>query len=272
MIAFATVGSARHATLSQSEFSSSFQLLRTVGASGARSYHALEVATGNVVTVHLMDRDDHERQARLAEQLSALPDASRGGLLIGDVNGIPLVVTQFVTGLSPLRSWLDASSHGEEVLSDPAADSPSEPDSIADTDEDAALTIFDEPPVVDIASLAPLEPGAAALESERPSVVETVPQPFDVDAKAAVAALKPFVPSISVTPPPPPPVAPFPHPPMRSTAGSSHRTAPRIIAGPPGQSFIAPAASSNLSFIGSIAGLLSLGMLLGGAVYFMARG
>jgi hypothetical protein len=272
MIAFATMGSARHATLSHSEFSSSFQLLRTVGASGGRSYHALETATGNVVTVHLMDRDDHETQARLAQQLSALPDASRDGLLIGDVNGIPLVVTQFVTGLSPLRSWLDASTRGEAVISGPLVDAPSEPESAANTDADAALAIFDEQPIVDIAWLAPLEPSAPAFRSQEQSVVETVPQTFDVDATVGVAVPKPFVAPISVTPPPPPPVAPFPHKPMRPTAGSPLRAAPRIITGPPGQSFIAPAASSDLSFIGSIAGLLSLGMLLGGAVYFMGRG
>jgi hypothetical protein len=94
-------------SLTGEEFTASYQLLRTLGVQGARSYHALDRHAGNVVMVHLLDRGDESASAQLQQRLDALPAAARNAVRVGDVSGMPYLVTGFVAGLASLHDWFE---------------------------------------------------------------------------------------------------------------------------------------------------------------------
>jgi hypothetical protein len=254
--------------LSHEEFSSSYRLLRTVGAVGARSYHALDVATGNVVMVHLMDRDDHAMLSLLDERVGALSEDHRRGLIVGAVHGIPFVVTQFVTGLTSLRSWLN---DPDEAETSATTDPPTVASPIVSSDDVEAFDLEDEDAdVVDILTLivhdedeapqatqelAPSNPTA----SERPTFFPPAEMPMQMHLPVRTLADARPVPPMTER--------------VRSTpaAGGAGRHAPRIVAGPAGRSFVAPAAGNSLSFAGSMIGVTMLGLALGAVVYLIGR-
>ena len=92
------------------EFSARYRLLKCVAVEGGiRTHSAQELATGRVVLVHLADSAGPEDVEELRTQLGRLTGADRNRVL--ETATIPsgfAIVTEFVTGMSSLRAWLDS--------------------------------------------------------------------------------------------------------------------------------------------------------------------
>jgi len=82
-----------------------FELLEMRHNDGVQTYHAREIATARPVQVHFLS-DPMENSALLAS-VERLTDAERRRVLdLGEIQGIPYVVTDRLAGYATFREWL----------------------------------------------------------------------------------------------------------------------------------------------------------------------
>jgi hypothetical protein len=89
------------------ELESSYQLLGIVRDDGIRTYHAVEMASGQELQVHLFTKPDAEADRTLFKAIRALPVSKRRELLeIGMEGDLPYIVTEKLPESSTAREWL----------------------------------------------------------------------------------------------------------------------------------------------------------------------
>lgn len=82
-----------------------FELLEMRHNDGVQTYHAREISTARPVQVHFLS-DPMENSALLAS-VERLTDAERRRVLdLGEIQGIPYVVTDRLAGYATFREWL----------------------------------------------------------------------------------------------------------------------------------------------------------------------
>src|SRR5579864_5018155 len=95
-----------HQSMTSAEFSARYQLIKPVADGKVRTLNALAVATGKVIMVHYLVGSADENNALLA-RVRALPEIGRLKVIeILDVEGHPVVVTQFLQGFESLELWI----------------------------------------------------------------------------------------------------------------------------------------------------------------------
>jgi hypothetical protein len=87
--------------MASQNFDARYQLLKCVAvADGVRTHNALEVVTGRVVMVHLLDAAGPEHVAALQRRLGRLPQTDKARVLeTATVSAGFAVVTEFLQGL-----------------------------------------------------------------------------------------------------------------------------------------------------------------------------
>jgi hypothetical protein len=211
-------------SLTGEEFTASYQLLRMIGVHGARSYHALDRHAGNVVMVHLLDRGDESACTQLQQRIDALPAAALHEVRVGDVSGMPYLVTGFVAGLATLHEWFElrertaseergatVRSSGAGVAESRLPTAPAMVDGayetiLTDEELEPVLDASDQSGVVDIALLAPDPSNEGAGTSDHPVPSESDEWPDTPTAGSTELVLLPdgraFVaPAVSWVPP-----------------------------------------------------------------------
>ncbi|HEV2179049.1 MAG TPA: hypothetical protein VGR59_01955, partial [Gemmatimonadaceae bacterium] len=107
--------------MTSAEFSARYQLLKPVADGKVRTLNALAVASGKVVMVHYLAGTTDENNAVLA-RVRALPDTERLKVIETlDVEGHPVVVTQFLQGFESLDVWISSHTPGGSAPSAGAA-------------------------------------------------------------------------------------------------------------------------------------------------------
>ena len=101
-----------HQSMTSAEFSARYQLLKPVADGKVRTLNALATASGKVVMVHYLVGTTDENNAMLA-RVRALPETERLKLIETlDVEGHPVVVTQFLQGFESLDVWMSSHTPG----------------------------------------------------------------------------------------------------------------------------------------------------------------
>src|SRR5690349_14755949 len=101
-----------HQSMTSAEFSARYQLIKPVADGKVRTLNALAVASGKVVMVHYLVGSTDENNAVLA-RVRALPDIERLKVVETlDVEGHPVVVTQFLQGFESLDVWMSSHTPG----------------------------------------------------------------------------------------------------------------------------------------------------------------
>src|SRR6185437_8941789 len=101
-----------HQSMTSAEFSARYQLIKPVADGKVRTLNALAVASGKVVMVHYLVGSTDENNAILA-RVRALPDIERLKVVETlDVEGHPVVVTQFLQGFESLDVWMSSHTPG----------------------------------------------------------------------------------------------------------------------------------------------------------------
>src|SRR6185503_6029478 len=102
--------------MTSAEFVAKYRVLKTLTEHGARSQIAQEVALGRMVMVHHLDVGSQNDRQRMLTNLSALePAASSKVLEVLDVDGVKVIVTQFLATFKDLPSWLQEHSAPAEA-------------------------------------------------------------------------------------------------------------------------------------------------------------
>lgn len=84
-----------------------FELLEMRHNDGVQTYHAREISTARPVQVHFLS-NPLENSALMAS-VDRLPDAERRRVLdLGEIQGVPYVVTDRLAGYASFREWLAA--------------------------------------------------------------------------------------------------------------------------------------------------------------------
>src|SRR6185312_6048862 len=208
--------------MTSAEFSARYQLLKPVADGKVRTLNALAVATGKVVMVHYLVGTTDENNAMLA-RVRALPDVERLKVIeLLDIEGHPVVVTQFLQGFESLDVWI--SSH---TRSAPApGDGPAKQIKVT-------MRRPDETPSR-AGSTQPIRAGGGAAGKVAPPSPPPVAPPPQA-ASATGAMTQPMAPPAPppappVVPPPPPPAPPAPKP---NQAGEFTRLFNSMTGGPP---------------------------------------
>ncbi|HKT06872.1 MAG TPA: hypothetical protein VJR24_03160, partial [Gemmatimonadaceae bacterium] len=101
-----------HQSMTSAEFSARYQLLKPVADGKVRTLNALAIASGKVVMVHYLVGTTDENNAVLA-RVRALPEIERLRLIETlDVEGHPVVVTQFLQGFESFDVWMSSHTPG----------------------------------------------------------------------------------------------------------------------------------------------------------------
>jgi hypothetical protein len=97
--------------MTSAEFAGKYRVLKSLTEHGARSQIAQEIALGRMVMVHHLDVGSANDRQRLLASVNALDAATRPKVLeIVDVDGVKVVVTQFLATFTDLPSWLQEHS------------------------------------------------------------------------------------------------------------------------------------------------------------------
>src|SRR6185503_5079539 len=97
--------------MTSAEFVAKYRVLKTLTEHGARSQIAQEVALGRMVMVHHLDVGSQNDRQRMLTNLSALEPAAASKVLeVLDVDGVKVVVTQFLATFKDFPSWLQEHS------------------------------------------------------------------------------------------------------------------------------------------------------------------
>src|SRR5262245_24938375 len=93
--------------MTSAEFSAKYRVLKTLTEHGARSQIAQEIALGRMVMVHHLNVGSAVERQRLVAGLGALdPAASAKVIEVTDVDGVKVVVTQFLATFTDLPAWV----------------------------------------------------------------------------------------------------------------------------------------------------------------------
>lgn len=92
-----------------------FELLEMRHNDGVQTYHAREISTARPVQVHFLS-NPIENSALIAS-VERLPDVERRRVLdLGEIQGIPYVVTDRLAGYATFREWLAAQATREPAI------------------------------------------------------------------------------------------------------------------------------------------------------------
>ena len=98
-------------SMTSTEFTARYRLLKCVAERGARSFLAQQIALGRMVMVHYLDAGDPEEQLQLLAGIEALDTAARQKVLeIVDIEGTAVAVTSFVPSFQDFPTWLAANA------------------------------------------------------------------------------------------------------------------------------------------------------------------
>lgn len=96
--------------MTSAEFARKYNLLKCVSEHGARTYLAEQkgLARGRIVMVHYLDVGSSSETKQLVERLGTITtDAMDKVVEATDVDGVPVVVTFFISDFQSLPAWLD---------------------------------------------------------------------------------------------------------------------------------------------------------------------
>src|SRR5215216_3078859 len=94
-------------SMTSTEFTARYRLLKCVAERGARSFLAQQIALGRMVMVHYLDAGDPEEQLQLLAGIEVLDTAARQKVLeVIDIDGTAVAVTTFVPSFQDFPSWL----------------------------------------------------------------------------------------------------------------------------------------------------------------------
>nr|MCU0635261.1 hypothetical protein [Gemmatimonadaceae bacterium] len=199
--------------MTRDEFSAAYRLLKSLTDTGVRSYNALETATGDVVMVHLMDRDDTETVFGVDALIDGLPAEDRARVLVRDaLDGHPFLVTRFLPGFTTLKGWLASRAQERKTVLMPALPRPDGATASASA-RPAAPTAPSPAPSAPPA-VAPASTGASSTPPSSSAPVSTPPWPStpvtaETDPLVTTAGFTPtgVAPTTPRPAPPPPPAA-----------------------------------------------------------------
>src|SRR5712691_1143368 len=184
------------------ELRQKYRLLKLVAEREVRTYHALDSA-GHIVMVHYLPGDSPECE-RLLAQLDALIPADKMRIVErAEVDGAPVVVTQFIQGFETLSAWLQMRATQRQRAAAPPPPPARAPGQF--TQLFGAVTTDRPPP--------PPESGTEAEPPHPPAASAAAPEQGDLTGVFGVA---------SVTPPP----ATSPSPPSDAESAASHPARP----------------------------------------------
>lgn len=145
--------------MTKDEFRERFQLFRKMAAGAVRTYHGMN-RYGEGVMVHLLEGSDEQNRAML-DRLSTLRAEARDRILeITEVDGQPVVVTDFILDFESFAQWLDAPGPKAPEPRPASPEPPPEPASPAPPEEGRPPFSSVEPPPGEFTRLFGRSPSA----------------------------------------------------------------------------------------------------------------
>jgi hypothetical protein len=214
--------------MTSQNFDARYQLLKCVAvADGIRTHNAIELVTGRVVMVHLVDAAGPDEVEALQRRLGRLPQTEKARVL--EIATLPAgfaVVTEFLQGMGSFPEWLAARVPDDSVelpsqvpagasqwpiqrVTEPVTPFAAEFTS-GDATQDGVSVVPPIPPAKEVSTLeVPRQTATAESLPVVPGFVTPVaPWPVAPPVVASVAPLPVTSPPVAPLPVTPPPVAP----------------------------------------------------------------
>ena len=194
-------------------FDARYQLLKCVAvADGIRTHNAIELVTGRVVMVHLVDAAGPDEVEALQRRLGRLPQTEKARVL--EIATLPAgfaVVTEFLQGMSSFPEWLAARVPDDSIelpsqiplgASQWPVQRPTEPVAAADTTTTAGESAITAHDTVLLVPPIPPSQEVSTIETRKPTPLGVAP------ITAAAPALPPQQASPAASQPTPPAPSP----------------------------------------------------------------
>src|SRR6185503_2998846 len=98
------------------EFNAEYKLGQRIASGTVESYLAHVTATRRLVMVHRLGGTDEAERRRVNTLVDALPARSTTVLARVDVDGEPVLVTEFLPDFTNLRDWLELAVAGHSTV------------------------------------------------------------------------------------------------------------------------------------------------------------
>ena len=206
------------------EFNAEYKLGQRIASSSVESYLAHVTATRRLVMVHRMAGANDGERRRIRALLDALPTRSTTVLARLDVDGEPVIVTEFLPDFVNLRDWLESAVAVQTTVvirtglpTPPRAAPPAEPEPPQAAGGNDFTRIFGQPlslgaptpPTASPAFVARDEPAPQGPPAAPPAPTITPAAPAETAAPAPGSATESFTAIFGAAPvPTPPSVAP----------------------------------------------------------------
>ena len=227
-------------------FDARYQLLKCVAvADGIRTHNAIELVTGRVVMVHLVDAAGPDEVETLQRRLGRLPQTEKARVL--EIATLPAgfaVVTEFLQGMSSFPEWLAARVPDDSIelpsqiplgASQWPIQRPTEPVAAADPTSTAGESTVNAHDTALIVPPIPPSQEVSTIETRKPTPLGVVP----ITAAAAPPPLPPAPPPRQASPAASQPTPPAPSPDGEFTQLFGQKSKP-VASMPTAQTPVAP--------------------------------
>jgi hypothetical protein len=230
------------------EFNAEYKLGQRIASGNVESYLAHVTATRRLVMVHRLGGASDGERRRINSLVDALPTRSTTVLARADVDGEPVIVTEFLPDFANFRDWLEAAVAVQTTIvirTGPASPPPPPPSATpAPSQAGGEFTrLFGQPLAPSAPTPPPVPPVAASQQSAGPATGSFTQMFGAAPAPAEPPASSPPATPPAASPPPAPPASGPPRPGSFTQmfgAAAPPTDAPPNLSAPPAP--VAPAA------------------------------